>query len=83
MFFFLVGTDGVTLSLQQKGTVVERLTEETLTDMSHLMELLAVCEGKTFLVSHQCLFGFQVITSLIFFWPHSCSSKADRRNRFE
>lgn len=67
-FFFLVGSDGVTLSLQQKGTVVERLTEETLTDMSHLMELLAVCEGKTFLVSHQCLFGFQVITSLFFYF---------------
>ena len=29
----------------QKGTVVEKLTEETLRDKGHLLELLAVCEG--------------------------------------
>jgi centromeric protein E len=31
--------------LDQKGTVVEKLTEETLRDKGHLLELLAVCEG--------------------------------------
>jgi hypothetical protein len=30
---------------KQKGTVVEKLTEETLRDKGHLLELLAVCEG--------------------------------------
>lgn len=28
----------------QRGTVVERLTEETLRDWNHFQELLAVCE---------------------------------------
>ncbi|GAB4839451.1 hypothetical protein Ancab_028973 [Ancistrocladus abbreviatus] len=30
----------------ERGTVVEKLTEETLTDRSHLLELLAVCEAQ-------------------------------------
>ncbi|KAF8749336.1 hypothetical protein HU200_012665 [Digitaria exilis] len=30
----------------EKGTVVEKLTEETLTDKGHLLELLAVCEAQ-------------------------------------
>jgi hypothetical protein len=30
----------------QKGTVVEKATEETLKDWDHLKELLSVCEGK-------------------------------------
>ncbi|KAH9693221.1 kinesin-like protein KIN-7I [Citrus sinensis] len=45
----LLSTDSTPLRLlddPEKGTVVERLTEETLTDMSHLMELLAVCEAQ-------------------------------------
>jgi len=31
----------------QRGTVVERLMEETVMDKSHLLELMAVCECKT------------------------------------
>lgn len=31
--------------LNQKGTIIERLTEETLRDWSHLKQLLSVCEG--------------------------------------
>lgn len=30
----------------QKGTVVEKATEETLRDWNHLKDLLSVCEGK-------------------------------------
>ncbi|KAK9758341.1 hypothetical protein RND81_01G224000 [Saponaria officinalis] len=30
----------------ERGTVVERLTEEVLTDKSHLLELIAVCEAQ-------------------------------------
>ncbi|KAL8172020.1 hypothetical protein V2J09_023824 [Rumex salicifolius] len=30
----------------ERGTVVERLTEETLRDKSHLLELIAVCEAQ-------------------------------------
>lgn len=54
--FLFVEIDKVTpFHLQQKGTVVERLTEEIVRDMSHLKELLAACEGKTLiLVFHQC-----------------------------
>lgn len=33
-------------SLLQRGTVVEKLTEVTLTDENQLMELLSFCEGK-------------------------------------
>jgi hypothetical protein len=33
------------LESKQKGTVVEKLTEETLRDKGHLLELLSVCEG--------------------------------------
>lgn len=32
----------------QRGTIVEKLTEETLRDWSHLKELLSICEGKAF-----------------------------------
>lgn len=32
--------------LHQKGTVVEKVTEETLRDWNHLQELLSACEGK-------------------------------------
>lgn len=31
----------------QKGTVVEKLTEEILRDWNHLKELISVCEGET------------------------------------
>jgi centromeric protein E len=30
---------------KQKGTTVEKLTEETLRDKDHLKDLLAMCEG--------------------------------------
>ncbi|KAJ8772560.1 hypothetical protein K2173_027737 [Erythroxylum novogranatense] len=30
----------------ERGTVVEKLTEETLTDSSHLQELLSICEAQ-------------------------------------
>lgn len=30
----------------QKGTVVEKLTEEVLRDWKHLKELIAICEGE-------------------------------------
>lgn len=39
----------------QRGTVVEKLTEETLRDWSHLKELLSICEGKAF---HKSSFSF-------------------------
>lgn len=32
----------------QRGTVIEKITEETLRDWSHLKELLSICEGKSF-----------------------------------
>ncbi|OVA20417.1 Kinesin [Macleaya cordata] len=31
---------------QQRGTIIEKLTEETLRDWSHLKELLSVCEAQ-------------------------------------
>jgi len=34
------------LQFKQKGTVVERLTEETLRDWSHFQELISFCEGR-------------------------------------
>ncbi|CAL5391440.1 unnamed protein product [Camellia sinensis] len=30
----------------QRGTIVEKLTEEILRDWDHLKELLSFCEGK-------------------------------------
>ncbi|VAI20146.1 unnamed protein product [Triticum turgidum subsp. durum] len=44
----LLSSDATPLRLlddPEKGTVVEKLTEETLRDKGHLLELLAVCEG--------------------------------------
>ncbi|GJZ94486.1 putative kinesin motor domain-containing protein [Tanacetum coccineum] len=44
----LLSADGTPLRLlddPEKGTVVDKLTEILLTDWTHLMELLAVCEG--------------------------------------
>lgn len=38
-FFFL-------LFFYQRGTIVEKLTEETPRDWNHLKQLLSVCEGK-------------------------------------
>ncbi|CAI0378342.1 unnamed protein product [Linum tenue] len=64
----LLSTDNTSLRLlddPEKGTVVEKATEETLRDWNHLKELLSVCEtqrqiGETFLNekssrSHQIL----------------------------
>jgi hypothetical protein len=50
LFFSLIFRTVLVYSLpfvlsDQKGTVVEKLTEETLRDKGHLLELLAVCEG--------------------------------------
>ncbi|GJM99334.1 hypothetical protein PR202_ga16424 [Eleusine coracana subsp. coracana] len=45
----LLSSDATPLRLlddPEKGTVVEKLTEETLRDKGHLLELLAVCEGS-------------------------------------
>ncbi|TVU10146.1 hypothetical protein EJB05_43657 [Eragrostis curvula] len=45
----LLSTDAAPLRLlddPEKGTVVEKLTEETLRDKGHLLELLAVCEAQ-------------------------------------
>ncbi|KAF9603153.1 hypothetical protein IFM89_034163 [Coptis chinensis] len=46
----LLSTDHTPLRLlddPERGTVVDRLTEETLTDLNHLKELLSFCEGNT------------------------------------
>ncbi|CAB80558.1 kinesin like protein [Arabidopsis thaliana] len=46
----LLSSDGTSLRLRddpEKGTVVEKATEETLRDWNHLKELLSICEGKT------------------------------------
>lgn len=32
---------------QQRGTVVEKLTEEILRDWGHVIQLLSICEGNT------------------------------------
>ncbi|KAI4989186.1 hypothetical protein ZWY2020_036503 [Hordeum vulgare] len=45
----LLSSDAAPLRLlddPEKGTVVEKLTEETLRDKGHLLELLAVCEAQ-------------------------------------
>ncbi|XP_058098748.1 kinesin-like protein KIN-7F isoform X2 [Magnolia sinica] len=45
----LLSADGTPLRLlddPERGTIVERLTEETLRDWNHLQELLAVCEAQ-------------------------------------
>uniref|UniRef100_N1R0M1 Kinesin-related protein 4 n=1 Tax=Aegilops tauschii TaxID=37682 RepID=N1R0M1_AEGTA len=45
--FILLMVGATVLELfKQKGTVVEKLTEETLRDKGHLLELLAVCEAQ-------------------------------------
>lgn len=36
----------VFLFLLQRGTIVDKLTEVTVRDSSHLKELLSICEGK-------------------------------------
>ncbi|EPS66399.1 hypothetical protein M569_08373, partial [Genlisea aurea] len=45
----LLATDGTSLRLlddPEKGTIIEKLTEETLRDWSHLRELLSICEAQ-------------------------------------
>ncbi|KAJ4838094.1 hypothetical protein Tsubulata_022157 [Turnera subulata] len=45
----LLSTDGTPLRLlddPEKGTIVEKVTEETLKDWNHLKELLSVCEAQ-------------------------------------
>ena len=62
----LLSSDGASLRLRddpevnfygsyQKGTLVEKATEETLRDWNHLKDLLSVCEGKTHLKSLKSL----------------------------
>ncbi|CAD5330350.1 unnamed protein product [Arabidopsis thaliana] len=45
----LLSSDGTSLRLRddpEKGTVVEKATEETLRDWNHLKELLSICEAQ-------------------------------------
>ncbi|KAJ8647924.1 hypothetical protein MRB53_000947 [Persea americana] len=45
----LLGTDGTPLRLlddPERGTIVEKLTEETLRDWSHMRQLLSICEAQ-------------------------------------
>lgn len=45
----LLSTDNIPLRLlddPEKGTIVEKLTEETLRDWKHLKELLSICEAQ-------------------------------------
>ncbi|KAL3515097.1 hypothetical protein ACH5RR_021999 [Cinchona calisaya] len=45
----LLSTDNTPLRLlddPERGTIIERLTEETLRDWSHLKELLSICEAQ-------------------------------------
>ncbi|GAB4853833.1 hypothetical protein Ancab_018028 [Ancistrocladus abbreviatus] len=45
----LLGTDSTSLRLlddPERGTIVEKLTEETLKDWSHLKKLLSICEAQ-------------------------------------
>lgn len=55
----------------QKGTIVEKITEETLRDWSHLKELLSICEGNTIdevITEWSCIFMlfFLLLDGLIF-----------------
>uniref|UniRef100_A0A453LE96 Uncharacterized protein n=1 Tax=Aegilops tauschii subsp. strangulata TaxID=200361 RepID=A0A453LE96_AEGTS len=80
---------------KQKGTVVEKLTEETLRDKGHLLELLAVCEGvelnPSFLFSTESpkleITYAQAAQLVHYCFDHSfvsChSSKTDRGDRLE
>lgn len=52
------------LSLQ-KGTVVEKLVEETATDDQHLKHLISICEGKAIrelILSGLALYWYNVLT---------------------
>nr|GFC99034.1 kinesin-like protein KIN-7E [Tanacetum cinerariifolium] len=45
----LLSTENIPLRVlddPEKGTIIERLTEETLRDWSHLKQLLSVCEAQ-------------------------------------
>lgn len=59
---------GIALMLQ-KGTVVEKLTEETLRDRNHLHELLSFCEGENItlpLLTAQLVFSTSLIMILFY-----------------
>jgi hypothetical protein len=64
----------------QKGTVVEKATEETLKDWDHLKELLSVCEGKALYKVLLLLLGG--VVHLLILWYYN-SSKTDRGDLLE
>lgn len=67
--------------LHQRGTIVEKLTEETLRDWSHLKELLSICEGKAF---YKSLFFIPCLLQLLLCnLVYCCSPKTDRRDLIE
>lgn len=64
---------------------MEKLTEETLRDWNHFLELLAVCQGNPnvpeialYIVSYPM--SCQKISTLMSFPMFPCSSKAHRRD---
>ena len=66
-------------SYDQRGTIVEKLTEETLRDWNHLKELLSICEGNAFCKSLlPIMLEFCVSNSVQY-----CSSKTNRRDLIE
>ena len=84
LFFFpllFVYHDHCTKSLlfHQRGTIVEKLTEETLRDWSHLKNLLSICEGNKVLQMYCCYLVIAYLYVLYYF----CSSKTDRGDFLE
>lgn len=57
---------------------MEKLTEETLRDWTHLQELLSICEGKVFLDALFPYHGVLLCISVYYF-----SSKTNRRDLTE
>lgn len=69
------------ISHQQKGTVVDKLIEETLIDRNHLQELLSICEGNG--IKNWCPLFSSPIETNDFSLRVPCSSKASRRDLSE
>jgi centromeric protein E len=72
------------ISLLQKGTVVERLTEVTLRDWDHLHKLLSICQGKEPCVSFcftkwHYIYLIFVFTVLMFMLLSGCCMLAAER----
>lgn len=47
----------------QKGTIVEKLTEEVVKDGQHLRHLIGICEGNTQLLIYYSVFMSDKTTS--------------------